>query len=470
MLLVLTGVGFWDSLSEETPDIKRLFNLQGKQNFPPVIPDVTPPKVSPESNIDLQQNQFVQPALANKAQVQLVSVQRVAGKPDEVTVQMRIYRVADKVEPTDTINIAATIARNSITSETYNAVDPVKRSSGIISLSNVRPGQPVDAYVVLKVPEKAIIIDIFAENTNRFKNAVIGIPELGIAGLNGVNTNPVPANPQTPAMPTMPIPGGTATPGVSVPLPPTLGGTSALPELLIPGKTANPLAIATPTATPTPEASPTITIPDLIAGSTSSTPVPAPSASPVPVPSPPPSPLPPPTLADRGVKSSAATPGRETAALPKVSVLDKIPPTLQGHDIDALVPEKNPEFKPGEFAQLAFGSKAKVELLSVQRMEDAKSGNSDVVSVQMRISRLDDKVVEGNVIKLGETTASNSVSNQTYKAVVSVDRITQPVSLKDIPEDGSVDAYVWLKVPKGVYAIDILVPETGAFKNVPISK
>jgi hypothetical protein len=32
-----------------------------------------------------------------------------------------------------------------------------------------------------------------------------------------------------------------------------------------------------------------------------------------------------------------------------------------------------------------------------------------------------------------------------------------------------VDAYVWMKIPEGVNTVDIFVPNTAAFKNVPIA-
>jgi hypothetical protein len=34
--------------------------------------------------------------------------------------------------------------------------------------------------------------------------------------------------------------------------------------------------------------------------------------------------------------------------------------------------------------------------------------------------------------------------------------------------NASSDAYVWLRIPEGVTAIDLFIPDTGAFKNVPI--
>lgn len=125
-------------------------------------------------------------------------------------------------------------------------------------------------------------------------------------------------------------------------------------------------------------------------------------------------------------------------------------------------------FTPGQFVQPAFGNKAKVELLSVKRIKDPQSGNRDVVNVQMRVRRVTDRVGGGDIISIASTTARNPDTSETYKAVA-FDRSTGTVSLFQLRTNSSADAYVWLRVPEGVNNLDIFVPDTAAFQNVPIS-
>ena len=124
---------------------------------------------------------------------------------------------------------------------------------------------------------------------------------------------------------------------------------------------------------------------------------------------------------------------------------------------------------PGQFVQPAFGKKAEVELLSAKRIKDPETGNRDVVNLQMRIRRLaTDGVVGGDIISVASTTARNPETSVTYKGVA-LNRSTGSVSLFQVRPQASADAYIWLRVPDGVNNLDIFVPDTAAFKNVPIS-
>ncbi|MEH2069013.1 MAG: hypothetical protein V7K47_12760 [Nostoc sp.] len=125
--------------------------------------------------------------------------------------------------------------------------------------------------------------------------------------------------------------------------------------------------------------------------------------------------------------------------------------------------------QPGQFVQPAFGKKAEVELLSAKRIKDPETGNRDVINVQMRIRRLaTDGVVGSDIISIASATARNPDTSVTYKGVA-LDRSTGTVSLFQVRPQASADAYIWLRVPDGVNNLDIFVPDTAAFKNVPIS-
>lgn len=125
--------------------------------------------------------------------------------------------------------------------------------------------------------------------------------------------------------------------------------------------------------------------------------------------------------------------------------------------------------EPGQFVQPAFGNKAQVELLSAKRIKDPETGNRDVVNVQMRIRRqATDGVGDGDTISVANTTARNPDTSETYKGI-SVNRSTGSVSLAQLRPKASADAYIWIRVPVAVEKLDIFVPDTAAFKSVPIS-
>ena len=88
---------------------------------------------------------------------------------------MLINRLAGDVAGSDMINVGSTSARNPLTNETYQGVDFFKRSSGMMPLSPMNPGQPVEGYVVLKVPAAVRAIDIFVPESEVevFKNVPI---------------------------------------------------------------------------------------------------------------------------------------------------------------------------------------------------------------------------------------------------------------------------------------------------------
>ena len=110
-----------------------------------------------------------------------------------------------------------------------------------------------------------------------------------------------------------------------------------------------------------------------------------------------------------------------------------------------------------------------MQLLSVKRIKDPQTGKQNVVNVQMRIRRLEDKLQGKNTISVGETTARNPLTNEIYKAVNSRQNSTSPVSLNNLRQGASIDAYISLKVPENVKTLEIFIPETSAFTEVPIS-
>lgn len=162
---------------------------------------------------EIQPGQFVQNALGNKALVELTAVRRIPGAPDEVSVEMLINRLASDVAASDMINVGSTSARNPLTHEGYLGVDFFKRSSGMMPLSPMNLGQPVEGYVVLKVPAGVRAIDIFVpESEVVVPEAEVGVfKNVPIADANQVpsaaNKSPVSSSPvQSPLAPVPQVP------------------------------------------------------------------------------------------------------------------------------------------------------------------------------------------------------------------------------------------------------------------------
>ncbi len=97
-------------------------------------------------------------------------------------------------------------------------------------------------------------------------------------------------------------------------------------------------------------------------------------------------------------------------------------------------------------------------------------GERDVVNVQVRIRLLQPaKVVGSDAIYMGGTTARNPQTSETYEAVNGESTGSVSLFRMRLENQTSADAYVWLQVPEGVNTIDIYIPNTQAFQNVPIS-
>ncbi|MGL5871429.1 MAG: hypothetical protein ACRC2R_03505 [Xenococcaceae cyanobacterium] len=125
--------------------------------------------------------------------------------------------------------------------------------------------------------------------------------------------------------------------------------------------------------------------------------------------------------------------------------------------------------QPEQFVQFAFKDKAKVEILSLKRIKDPETQTRDVVNLQMRVRLIGECDLScGDNIYIPQTKARNPETSEAYEAF-DYKRSTGTVGLYQMKRGSSVDAYVWMKIPEGVSAVDIFVPNTAAFKNVPIN-
>lgn len=125
--------------------------------------------------------------------------------------------------------------------------------------------------------------------------------------------------------------------------------------------------------------------------------------------------------------------------------------------------------QPIHLVQNAFGHQAQIELLSVKRVRDPELRTLDLVDIQMRVRRIEPKKVDGAaVLDVGSIVVRNPDTNETYPAVKKTVR-NGIVDLYAMRPGASADADVWLRVPEKVNSLDIFIPETAAFKNVPIA-
>ncbi|MBW4551452.1 MAG: hypothetical protein KME35_10130 [Aphanocapsa sp. GSE-SYN-MK-11-07L] len=134
--------------------------------------------------------------------------------------------------------------------------------------------------------------------------------------------------------------------------------------------------------------------------------------------------------------------------------------------------------QPGQFKQPAIENTAEVTLLTVKRIQDPETGARDVVNIQFRVRRVGPTGV-GPIITPVNTKARNPDTGQTYDSYrtagikadkkPSENRATQSLIVLRFRETASVDAYVWMKIPEGVNIVDIYIPETQPFRNVPIA-
>ncbi|AFY90160.1 MAG: hypothetical protein CLLPBCKN_005739 [Chroococcidiopsis cubana SAG 39.79] len=162
--------------------------------------------------------------------------------------------------------------------------------------------------------------------------------------------------------------------------------------------------------------------------------------------------------------SSNASTGTSGTSQPETTT----PVSSAASDTTATAPAATSGIQPGQFVQSAIGNKAKLELLAVKRITDPEAKTRDVVNVQMRIRRLTSEVSPSDAINVAGTKARNPDTSETYEPV-DYKRSSGSVNLYFVRKNASSDAYVWLRIPEGVTAIDLFIPDTGAFKNVPIS-
>ena len=181
------------------------------------------------------------------------------------------------------------------------------------------------------------------------------------------------------------------------------------------------------------------------------------------------------------VQNSVAT----SESLPVTNSTPELPPVNNIATVPSPQPTQqvNTEIQPGQFVQYAFKNEARVELLSVKRIQNPETGARDVVNVKIRVYRLGGGVTD--MLSLDRAMARNPDTSETYESYnevveeqekerakregTEVDRSTGAINLGLIKEGASADGYVWMSIPEEVTQIDLFFPQTAGFLKVPIS-
>ena len=114
--------------------------------------------------------------------------------------------------------------------------------------------------------------------------------------------------------------------------------------------------------------------------------------------------------------------------------------------------------------QPAFGGRARIELLQVNRIQHPTTGKKNLVNVQFQINRVADRMFGNDWFNPRAIKSRNPETSE----VGTIAQSAGTVELEKINKEKPMKTNVWLYVPDGVNAIDIIMPQTQIFENVPI--
>lgn len=125
--------------------------------------------------------------------------------------------------------------------------------------------------------------------------------------------------------------------------------------------------------------------------------------------------------------------------------------------------KKSSAIQPDQFVNKGFDNKLKVEIESTKRIQNPDTGDQDIVVVNFRILSLVPKM-ESTFLYWKRVKGRNPDTSEEY----STEKYSDTTYLHKLPNNAWANAYIWLQVSEGVKVIDIAVPETAMFRNVPI--
>jgi hypothetical protein len=153
---------------------------------------------------------------------------------------------------------------------------------------------------------------------------------------------------------------------------------------------------------------------------------------------------------DQPTQSGSGGGGAPAFTLPNLSLLNPRPTQVQ----------------PGQFVLPTYRGGGRVEILSAYR------GTADLntVHVRLRVERTRDRIDGNGDIDLFDAKAINTRTNMTYPVRNVRTPGNEPISLYQIPNGRAVEATISLDVPSDLQKLDLSLPETDVFRNVPIAQ
>ena len=70
-------------------------------------------------------------------------------------------------------------------------------------------------------------------------------------------------------------------------------------------------------------------------------------------------------------------------------------------------------------------------------------------------------------MSLSQAKGRNPETNEDYRTIIG--KSTSNTLINSLSEKAWANAYFWLEVPESVQALDLVIPKTAIFKDVPIS-
>ena len=132
--------------------------------------------------------------------------------------------------------------------------------------------------------------------------------------------------------------------------------------------------------------------------------------------------------------------------------------------------EPNSGIQEGQLVNDGFEGAAKVEILKVKRIQNPETGKRDLVAVSLRLKRIQEKprytLPNLYYYQLGWATIMNIDTFEEYYTIQG--KYTDWINFTKLPLDAWADAYFWSQVPEEIEVVDIMIPYTEIFRNVPI--
>lgn len=145
-----------------------------------------------------------------------------------------------------------------------------------------------------------------------------------------------------------------------------------------------------------------------------------------------------------------------------------IVPKKQTNNIIAQQENSTELEQESQFIKNGFEGTVKVEILKVKRIQNPENKKRDTVLVSLRIKRITEKLpnINNNFFEAKDAKTRNPGTFEEYQTID--DKYTNNTSFRTLPRNAWANAYFWSQVPENVEVVDIIIPFTEIFENIPI--